>query len=428
MADKIQAVRGMNDILPEQIATWQKLEALLRRLTKQYGYQEIRLPILEKTELFKRCIGDVTDIVEKEMYNFQDQNGESLSLRPEGTAGCVRAGIERGLLYNQVQRWWYLGPMFRHERPQKGRYRQFHQFGVEVFGLAQAEIDAELILMTARLWSELGLQHRLNLQVNSLGSVETRKVHKEKLVDYFNEHRNQLDEDSKRRLQTNPLRILDSKDPTMRDLISKAPQLLDFLDEESDQHFTALQALLGSAGICFTVNPCLVRGLDYYNKTVFEWVMTDTEAAQNTVCAGGRYDGLVEQLGGQPTPAIGFALGLERLINLLPPLSAAQEQVLDIYFINVGELARQQGLMLAEQLRKELVNISIVFDCSGATIKSQLKRADKSQAHFALILGDAEVESNTISFKYLREEKPQETLFQSELVEKVRSFTRERAS
>ncbi len=423
MADKIQAIRGMNDILPEQVIIWQKLEALLCDLAKQYGYQEIRLPILEKTELFKRCIGDVTDIVEKEMYNFQDRNGESLSLRPEGTAGCVRAGIEQGLLYNQIQRWWYLGPMFRHERPQKGRYRQFHQFGVEVFGLAHPDIDAELILMTARLWSKLGLQNRLSLQINSLGSAEVRKVYKEKLVDYLNQHYEQLDEDSQRRLQSNPLRILDSKNPIVQDLINNAPKLLDFLDEESERHFTDLQALLKNADICFTINPRLVRGLDYYNKTVFEWVMIETQGAQNTVCAGGRYDGLVGQLGGHATPAIGFALGLERLINLLP-LNTIERQVPDIYFVSVGELARQQALILAEQLRDE-ADISVVLDCSGTGIKSQFKRADKSQARFALILGDDEVKSDTIVFKNLKQKEPQEVLLQSDIVNKIRCLLSE---
>jgi histidyl-tRNA synthetase len=424
MIEKIQAVRGMNDILPEQIIAWQKLEAILRALARQYGYQEIRLPLLEKTELFKRCIGDVTDIVEKEMYTFLDRNGESLALRPEGTAGCVRAGIEQGLLYKQIQRWWYMGPMFRHERPQKGRYRQFHQFGVEVFGLAQADIDAELILLTARLWSELGLQNRLCLQINSLGSAAVRKTYRESLINYFNEHYTHLDEDSKRRLHTNPLRILDSKNPELQDLIKQAPQLLNFLDEESEQHFTNLQALLKNAEICFTINPCLVRGLDYYNKTVFEWVMVEAQGAQNTVCAGGRYDHLVEQLGGPATPAVGFALGLERLISLLPALSAEQKPVPDIYFISVGEFARQRALILAEQLRREMPHISIILDCSAAGIKSQFKHADKSVARFALILGDDEVKSNTIAFKDLRQKK-QEILLQSAVMEKIRCVIRE---
>jgi histidyl-tRNA synthetase len=426
MADKIQAIRGMNDILPEQLAVWQKLEAVLRALTRQYGYQEIRLPVLEKTELFKRCIGDSTDIIEKEMYTFLDRNGDSLSLRPEGTAACIRAGIEHGLLYNQIQRWWYCGPMFRHERPQKGRYRQFHQFGVEVFGLAQPDIDAELILMTARLWSELKLQNRLILEINSLGSVTARKIYKEKLVAYFSQHQDQLDEDSQRRLQTNPLRILDSKNPALRDLISQAPYVLDFLDKESEQHFTKLQAALKNANICFTVNPRLVRGLDYYNKTIFEWVIAEEAGAQNTVCAGGRYDSLVEQLGGHSIPAIGFAIGLERLINLLLPLNSTEVYVPDIYFITIGELARQQGLIIAEYLRKELPDISVILDCSDAGIKSQCKRADKSNARFALILGDDEMKSDTIAFKHLKQKKPQKILLQSDVVQKItEALTRE---
>ncbi|MES2998671.1 MAG: histidine--tRNA ligase [Pseudomonadota bacterium] len=418
MADKIQAIRGMNDILPEQLAVWQKLEAVLRALTRRYGYQEIRLPLLEKTELFKRCIGDVTDIVEKEMYSFLDRNGESLSLRPEGTAGCVRAGIAHGLLYNQIQRWWYSGSMFRYERPQRGRYRQFHQFGVEVFGLAQPDIDAELILMTARLWSELGLRNRLSLQINSLGSASARKTYKKNLIGYFSQHHDQLDEDSQRRLQTNPLRILDSKNPAIQNVISKAPSLLDFLDEESEQHFASLQAFLKNADICFTVNPRLVRGLDYYNKTVFEWVMVEAHGAQNTVCAGGRYDGLVEQLGGHSIPAIGFAIGLERLISLFLPLAPAEAHVPDIYFIILGELARQQGLILVESLREQLSNVSVILDCSGAGIKSQLKRADNSGACFALILGDDEVKSDRIIFKDLKQKK-QELLLQSEVIQKI---------
>lgn len=423
MVDKIQAIRGMNDILPEQIFAWQKLEIILRALAKQYGYQEIRLPILEKAELFKRCIGDVTDIVEKEMYTFLDRNEESLALRPEGTAGCVRAGIEHGLFYNQIQRWWYLGPMFRHERPQKGRYRQFHQFGVEAFGLMQPDIDAEIILMTARLWSELGLQNRLSLQLNSLGSAQVRKDYKEKLVDYFKQHYEWLDNDSQRRLQTNPLRVLDSKNPAMQDLIQQAPQLLDFLDEESDQHFSALQTFLKNANICFTVNPRLVRGLDYYNKTVFEWVMTEAQGAQNTVCAGGRYDRLVEQLGGKPTPAVGFAIGLERLIDLLTPSDSTP--ILDIYFITIGDNARQEGLIIAERLRTALPSMSLIVDGAPRFLRSLFKRADKSGAYIALILGDDEIKSGTIAIKYLRGKKPQEILTQSDLIQKIRCLTRE---
>lgn len=417
MVEKIQAIRGMNDILPMEIFTWQKVEDSLRKLAKQYGYQEVRFPILEKTELFKRCIGDVTDIVEKEMYTFIDRNGESLSLRPEGTAGCVRAGIEKGLLYNQIQRWWYLGPMFRHERPQKGRYRQFYQFGMEVFGLGGCYIDAELILMTARLWDELGLKNQLNLQINSLGSSIARNAHKENLVNYFTRHFEYLDADSQRRLKTNPLRILDSKNPDMQELIQKAPQLLDFLDSESQQDFSILQKILTNMGINFTINPRLVRGLDYYNKTVFEWILTDEQqAAQNTVCAGGRYDKLVEHLGGHATPAVGFAIGLERLINLLPSLnSTASNSATDIYFIAIGDIAIQKALSLAEYLHTELPSIRLVLDVSGDGMKSQFKRADKSGARFALILGNDEIKSNTLSIKNLRRESPQESISQLDM-------------
>ncbi|WP_395497594.1 histidine--tRNA ligase [Rickettsiella endosymbiont of Litargus connexus] len=424
MVEKIQAIRGMNDILPMQIFIWQKVESILRKLTKQYGYQEVRLPIVEKTELFKRCIGNVTDIVEKEMYTFIDRNGDSLSLRPEGTAGCVRAGIEQGLLYNQIQRWWYLGPMFRHERPQKGRYRQFHQFGVEVFGIAQPYIDAELILMTARLWDELDLNHQLSLQINSLGSSAARKAHKESLVDYFTQHLKYLDEDSHRRLQTNPLRILDSKNPDMQELIEKAPQLLDYLDSESHQDFCILQEILINADICFSINPRLVRGLDYYNKTVFEWVIAgERQAAQNTVCAGGRYDNLVEQLGGHATPAVGFAIGLERLINLLPKLNSATFLAMpDLYFITIGDIAIQKGLILAEYLRKKLTAINLILDVTGDGIKSQFKRADKSGARFALILGDDEVKSDTYIIKNLREKSPQEIIPQDQVIQKLQDY------
>lgn len=417
MTEKIQAIRGMNDIMPLEIFTWQKIESNLRKLAKQYGYQEVRFPILEKTELFKRCIGDVTDIVEKEMYTFIDRNGESLSLRPEGTAGCVRAGIERGLLYNQIQRWWYLGPMFRHERPQKGRYRQFHQFGMEVFGIGGSYIDAELILMTARLWDELGLKNQLSLQINSLGSLVARKAHKENLVNYFSQHLKYLDEDSLRRLKTNPLRILDSKNPEMQELIEKAPQLLDFLDSESHRDFSILQKILTNMDISFTINPRLVRGLDYYNKTVFEWTLTnEQQASQNTVCAGGRYDKLVEHLGGHATPAVGFAIGLERLINLLANSNSTTTiSVPDIYFIAIGDMAIQKALILSEYLHTELPAVSLILDVSGDGIKSQFKRADKSGARFALILGNDEVKSNILGIKNLRKESPQETISQIDM-------------
>lgn len=421
MREKIQAIRGMNDILPTEVLTWQKVENILRKLANQYGYQEIRLPILEKTELFKRCIGNVTDIIEKEMYTFLDRNGDNLSLRPEGTAGCVRAGIEHGLLYNQIQRWWYLGPMFRHERPQKGRYRQFHQFGIEVFGIAQPHIDAELILMTARLWEELNLKQLLSLQINSLGSSVSRQVHKENLVKYFTQHVKYLDEDSKRRLQTNPLRILDSKNADMQQLIEEAPKLLDYLDDNSKKDFILLQEILINAGICFTINPRLVRGLDYYNKTVFEWVIADEKAAQNTVCAGGRYDNLVEQLGGHTTPAVGFAIGIERLINLLPKLNLPTSlSVPDIYFVMVGDNAMQKGLILAEYLRKKLPILKLILDVSGDGIKAQFKRADRSAARFALILGEDEVKSGTFIIKNLREKQPQEIISKNEVLEKLK--------
>lgn len=410
---KIQAIRGMNDQLPAQTAVWQRVEVVLHQLARRYGYQEIRLPILEKTELFKRCIGDVTDIVEKEMYTFIDRGEDSIALRPEGTAGCVRAGIEHGLFYHQVQRWWYLGPMFRRERPQKGRYRQFHQFGIEAFGFADPMAEAELILMSARLWQELGLHDVLQLEINSLGSAENRAVYKQALTAYFETHFDQLDADSQRRLVTNPLRILDSKNPALHDLLQQAPKLMDYLDETAQQHFNTVQKYLEKAGIAFRVNPCLVRGLDYYNDTVFEWVMRTTHSAQNTVCAGGRYDKLVEQLGGQATPAVGFAIGLERLIDLL---SMTTKNVPDLYFIVFGERARVQSLLLAEQIRQTYPKVSLLVDMSGASIKSQFKQADKSQARYALILGESEVESQTIVLKNLHEKTAQTVMAQSALL------------
>lgn len=414
--NKIQAIRGMNDQLPEQTAAWQRIEAILRELARRYGYQEIRLPILEKTELFKRCIGDVTDIVEKEMYTFTDRGEDSIALRPEGTAGCVRAGVEHGLFYNQIQRWWYVGPMFRRERPQKGRYRQFHQFGLEAFGLAHPASDAELILMSARLWQELGLQDALQLEINSLGSAETRAVYKQALITYFQAHFAQLDADSQRRLHTNPLRILDSKNPALQELIQQAPRLTDYLDEAAQQHFNTVQDYLKKAGVSFTLNPCLVRGLDYYNDTVFEWVIRSTHSAQNTVCAGGRYDKLVEQLGGQSTPAVGLAIGLERLIDLL---SFPTQDVPDLYFIVLGERARAEALLLAEQIRQAYPRRSLLLDLSGASIKSQFKQADKRQARYALILGESEVESQTIALKNLQEKKEQSVIAQSALLKTI---------
>jgi histidyl-tRNA synthetase len=414
MAKHIQAIRGMHDLLPEQTASWQYLETTLRDWLQIYGYEEIRFPVVEKTELFKRTIGEVTDIVEKEMYTFEDRNGDSLTLRPEGTAGCVRAAIENGMLYNQVQRLWYMGPMFRHERPQKGRYRQFHQVGVEAFGMAGPDIDAEIILMLERLWRQLGMQG-LELQLNSLGSSEARAGYRKQLVEYLTEHKAQLDEDSLRRLDSNPLRILDSKNPVMQALIDNAPRLSDCLDDASRAHFDGLRQLLDNAGIAYTINPRLVRGLDYYGKTVFEWVTTEL-GAQGTVCAGGRYDGLVEQLGGQSTPAVGFAMGLERLLALLDQQNGLPEVAgPDCFMALVGEAARQQGLILAEQLRDELASLRLLVNCSGGSFKSQLKKADKSGARFALIIGEDEAASGTVAVKHLREAGAQESVSQQNL-------------
>ena len=391
---KIQSIRGMNDLLPEQSATWQYLERTVAELLASYSYGEIRFPILEQTELFKRAVGEVTDIVEKEMYSFDDRNGDSLSLRPEGTAGCVRACTENGLLHNQTQRLWYTGPMFRHERPQKGRLRQFHQVGVEAFGLTGPDIDAELLLITARLWKILKIDHAVTLQINSLGTSADRADYRAALVEYLNARRDQLDEDSQRRLETNPMRILDSKNPDTQALLNSAPSLEDFIDQESRDHFQQLCAMLDAANISYEVNPRLVRGLDYYGKTVFEWVTTNL-GAQGTVCAGGRYDGLVEQLGGKPCPGVGFAMGVERLVLLLDELGAVPDsvdQAVDLYLMAVGNV-EQQALVLAENLRSDCPNIRLECHCGGGSFKSQIKRADKSGARIALILGEDEVAS-----------------------------------
>ena len=416
MAKTIQAVRGMNDILPGESAAWQFLEATLRRVISSYGYREIRLPLLEKTDLFKRSIGEVTDIVEKEMYTFDDRNGDSLTLRPEGTAGCVRACMEHGLLHNQMQRLWYAGPMFRHERPQKGRYRQFHQIGVEAFGMQGPDIDAEVILMTARFWRALGLDHAV-LQLNSLGTVEARAGYREALVGYLQGRQVELDEDSRRRLESNPLRILDSKNPDMQGLIADAPQLSEYLDEESRVHFGELCALLDAAGIAYEINPRLVRGLDYYSKTVFEWV-TDRLGAQGTICAGGRYDGLVEYLGGRATPAVGFALGLERLIALLevcgiePPDASPH-----VYLVLAGEQAVLQGMVLADELRNAVSGLSVQANCGGGSFKSQFKRADRSGAELALVIGDEEAERGEITIKPLRAGGEQQTVSRQDIAQ-----------
>jgi histidyl-tRNA synthetase len=413
---KIQSIRGMNDLLPEQSATWQYLERTVAEVLASYSYREIRFPILEQTELFKRAVGEVTDIVEKEMYSFDDRNGDSLSLRPEGTAGCVRACTENGLLHNQTQRLWYTGPMFRHERPQKGRLRQFHQIGVEAFGLTGPDIDAELLLITARLWKALKIDHAVTLQINSLGTSADRAYYRAALVEYLSARREQLDEDSQRRLDSNPMRILDSKNPDTQALLNQAPKLADFIDQESRDHFAQLCAVLDAASITYEINPRLVRGLDYYSKTVFEWV-TSNLGAQGTVCAGGRYDGLVEQLGGKPCPGVGFAMGVERLVLLLDELGAVPDsvgQTVDIYLLAVGDV-EQQALVLAENLRSDCPNIRLECHCGGGSFKSQIKRADKSGAKIALILGEDEAAAGTVGVKYLREDRPQEAVAQSDL-------------
>lgn len=399
---RLNAIRGMNDILPEATPRWQQLEDTLRRLMQRYGYSEIRLPVVEPTALFKRAIGEVTDIVEKEMYSFEDRSGESITLRPEGTAGCVRACLEHGLTHNQSPKLWYTGPMFRYERPQKGRYRQFHQFGVETFGQAGPDMDAELILLTARLWQELGLAESVSLEINSLGELESRAQYRKALVSYLEQFRTQLDDDSQRRLTTNPLRILDSKDQGTQDILKGAPVLSDFLDEDSKQHFASLCQLLDACGLNYRVNGNLVRGLDYYNKTVFEWVTTDL-GAQGTVCAGGRYDGLVEQLGGQATPAVGFAIGLERLVLLLEALKPeATPALADVFVMAMTPAAVPAVMSLTETLRQALPNTRIVYNCGGGSFKSQLRKADKSGAQLALLIGDDELAQQHVSIKWLR--------------------------
>ena len=415
---KIQAIRGMNDLLPSDSPLWQYVESAVADILARYGYQEIRFPVLESTDLFKRSIGEVTDIVEKEMYTFADRNGDSVTLRPEGTASCVRACEEHGLLFNQTQRLWYMGPMFRYERPQKGRYRQFHQIGVETFGMNGPDIDAEILLLSARILRELGVAEFVTLQVNSLGDAASRARYKEALVAYLSVHKDRLDADSQRRLDTNPLRILDSKDANTQALLDEAPVLLDYLDEASRAHFEQLKALLSANGIAFQVNPRLVRGLDYYGKTAFEWV-TDKLGAQSTVCAGGRYDNLVEQLGGKPTPAVGFGIGLERLVLLVQAVGAVPaglEQTADIFVVAVGEVLKQ-SFQLSELLRTELPNLRIVSNCGGGNFKNQLKRADKSTADIALILGEDEVAKQEVVVKFLREDKPQQTVPLREIVE-----------
>ncbi len=424
---KIQAIRGMHDILPDRTPLWQHLEQRVRDLFRRYGYREIRTPVLEMTELFRRSIGEVTDIVEKEMYTFEDRNGDSLTLRPEGTAGCVRACLEHGLLHNQVQRLWYQGPMFRHERPQKGRYRQFHQIGLEAFGMAGPDIDLEVILVTARLWRELGLEEGLELQLNTLGTPDERHRYREELVAYLRRHEASLDEDSRRRLETNPLRVLDSKNPEMAEVLAGAPSLMEYLEEASLKHFEGITRGLEELEVPFVVNPRLVRGLDYYTRTVFEWV-TDRLGAQGTVCAGGRYDGLVEQLGGRPTPAIGFALGMERLVALLEEGGAPVPDgaVSDVYLVLVGEAAAERGVVLAERLRRQLPELRLQVNCGGGSFKSQFRKADRSGARLALILGEEEVAAGTAGIKWLREAREQETVDQQALADHLRKILGEK--
>ena len=413
MSKAIQAVRGMNDLLPEVVERWQQIEAAARNVLHAYGYREIRLPILEKSELFARSIGSQTDIVEKEMYSFEDRNGENLTLRPEGTAGCVRAGIENGFLHNQIQRLWYAGPMFRHERPQKGRYRQFHQIGVEVFGIETPDVDAEIILMCARLWRALGLDG-LSLELNSLGTLESRSSYRNELIRYLSARRDQLDEDSLRRLEKNPMRILDSKNPAMREVIAGAPNLHDHLDEASHAHFARVGEYLHDAGVSYTINPRLVRGLDYYTRTVFEWT-TERLGAQSAVCAGGRYDGLVEQLGGKPAPAAGFAIGIERLAELLALQGDLSQAVRPHgYLILLGKEAERRGSGLAERLRD--AGLRIECNCGGGGLKTQLKRADRSGARHALLLGEDEVRNASITIKDLRD-GVQHSIAQDEIID-----------
>jgi histidyl-tRNA synthetase len=410
MKEKIQAVRGMNDILPNEIPYWQHIEGVCRRVVAQYGYHEIRFPILEQTKLFSRSMGDATDVVEKEMYTFDDRNGDSLSLRPEGTAGCVRAGVEHGLLYNQIQRLWYLGPMFRHERPQKGRLRQFHQLGLEAFGLSGPDIDVEIILLSKRILDGLGLLDQVTLEINTLGSFEQREAYKTDLVAYFSAHHAQLDEDSKRRLTKNPLRILDSKNPEMKSLIQNAPSMSDYMTGDTKTHFDQLCDWLTANGLSYKINPYLVRGLDYYCHTVFEWVTTQL-GAQGTVCAGGRYNGLVELLGGKATPAVGFAMGIERIALLLEEKETLSHAP-DYYVVTQDERA---AFLLCEKIRDRFPSIKLEMNCGSANFGNQFKRADKSGAKYALILGDHEIQSNSVTVKNLRLSSDQKTITTDEL-------------
>ncbi|MCL1112504.1 MULTISPECIES: histidine--tRNA ligase [Shewanella] len=420
MAKQIQAIRGMNDILPTQSPIWQKVEAVLRSSVSAFGYSEIRTPIVESTDLFKRSIGEVTDIVEKEMYTFEDRNGDSLTLRPEGTASTVRAGNEHGLLYNQEQRLWYMGPMFRHERPQKGRYRQFHQFGVETYGIGSADIDAEVLMLSARLWDQLGIKDHVALELNTLGDPAERAAYRDALIAFLEQHKDILDEDSQRRMYSNPLRVLDTKDPQVQAILTDAPALMDYLGEESKTHFSTLCELLDAVGIQYTINPRLVRGLDYYNRTVFEWVTTSL-GSQGTVLAGGRYDGLVAQLGGKDTPAVGFAMGLERIVLLLETLELTNDIAaeVDVYVTAMGDNCLVEAIKVASELRQQLPTLKVMSHCGGGNFKKQMKRADKSGAQYALIIGENEIANNQVAIKPLRNNNEQQLVSRTELVAKI---------
>ncbi|WP_226092680.1 histidine--tRNA ligase [Dickeya oryzae] len=419
MAKNIQAIRGMNDYLPAETALWQRIEDSLKQVLRGYGYSEIRTPLVEQTSLFKRAIGEVTDVVEKEMYTFEDRNGDSLTLRPEGTAGCVRAGIEHGILYNQEQRLWYTGPMFRHERPQKGRYRQFHQLGCEVFGLKGPDVDAEMILMTARWWRVLGIDQHVSLELNSIGSLDARARYRDALIAFLEQHKDLLDEDCLRRMYTNPLRVLDSKNAQVQALLDNAPVLTDYLDDDSRAHFDELCELLTQSGITYKINPRLVRGLDYYNRTVFEWVTTSL-GSQGTVCGGGRYDGMVEQLGGSSTPAVGFGMGLERLVLLVQEVNPAfaAPPAVDVYLISSGAGTQHAAIRLAENVRDALPQLKLMTNYGGGNFKKQFARADKSGARVALVLGETEVAAGQVVLKNLTNGE-QETLSQADVAARL---------
>jgi histidyl-tRNA synthetase len=410
---KLQAIRGMHDILMDETPNWQFVEKTIQYILNQYGYKEIRLPILEKTELFENSIGDNTDIVSKEMYSFEDKNKMSLTLRPEGTASCVRAGIEHGLFHNKTQRLWYIGPMFRYERPQKGRQRQFHQLGVEAFGLKGPDVDAEQIMMSNRVWKKLNIKN-INLEINSLGTTESRLNYRKVLVDYFTDNKNELDNDSLIRLETNPLRILDSKNSDIKSLINNAPSISEYLDSESKDHFAQLTEILEHGNVKFTINSKLVRGLDYYGKTVYEWTTTEL-GTQDTVCAGGRYDNLIENHGSASTPAVGFAIGIERLLELINFKNILDKSTPDIYLLVSGKNTEKHGLLLAEEVRNQLPDVKILTNCGNESLKSQFKKADKSGAEIALVLAEDELEKKELTVKYLRKEKAQITIKWNEI-------------